>query len=305
MKKAHVLAVLLVSGLVACGAPKPPPTVAELTEEAAKGSEEAARELIVKLGEGASRDDRALAYKGLVENGAKFGQLITAALTDKDPARREHALALAANLRLPGTFEAAKEALADPSFTRPHAAAWALGELQDERAIPLLADAMVRFGPGFSAREAARAISRYGKKAAGPLVERYPRMDGEVKSYAIRILGEMRAPEGRPVIIAALKDPKYRADAVWAVGANGRIGEPVDLVPYLGDSDPRVRAEACRAAGVMVVRETAPTLDRMRAKDPDMVVREWAARGLGLLTDTPEKYLAKDGSWKEPDQLYH
>lgn len=305
MKPAKLLIAAVIAAIAACGAPKPPPTAAELASLAAKGDASAAAGLIGKMGIQNSQEDRSIAYRALLALGSGAGKEILAATKNADPAIREHALALSANLKLPGAFEAAGEALSDTSFTRVHAAAWALGELGDERAIPLLADAMVRFKAGFKAREAGRALARYGGKAAGVMADRYPSMDPEVKSYVIRILAEMKTPEAGPVILGALEDPKYRADAVWAVGVMGKGTMAVDLIPYLSDPDPLVRIEACRAAGVLEYREAEKTLMRMRSEDPDIVVREWAARGLGLIRGAPEKYLTKDRSWKEPDSLYH
>lgn len=302
--KAAMAAALLY--IAACGAPKPPPTAGELALLAAKGDESAVAGLIGKMGVENSQEDRSTAYRALLAAGPLAGEkILAAAKGNADPAIREHALSLAANLKLTGAFEAAKEALMDKTFTRAHAAAWALGELGDERAIPLLADAMVRFKAGFAAREAGRALSRYGVKAVGAMVERYPAMDPEVKSYAIRILAETKSPGAKPVILAALGEPAYRADAVWAVGVMGKGNMDVDLVPHLGDPDPLVRIEACRAAGILERREAEKILDRMRSGDPEMVVREWAARGLGLIRGAPEKYMAKDKTWKEPDSLYH
>lgn len=300
-----LITLLLLLSLAACGAPKPPEATSLLAQKAAGGDAAAAKVLVERLGGGYSVADRALAYRGLLEAGAVSMPLAAEAAKDKDEVRREHALALVGNLKVEGGFELARDALLDPSFTRSHAAAWALGELADERAIPLLVEAMAKSGPGLTARESARALTRFGEAAVPAVVARFPTFSPEVKSYAIRILGEMKFPAARPVVIASLNDPALRADAVWAVGVMGRVDPAVDLKPYLKDSNPVVRVEACRAAGLLEDRSVESVLDSMRQHDPVVIVREWAARGLGLVRGAPENYLTKENKWKEPDNLYH
>lgn len=304
MDKKFLLAALLIVG-VGCGAPKPPETTAALAQRVGQGDVEAAKELVVRLGSTFGYDERGLAYKALLEAGRKVGAPISVALKDSDPVRREHSLALAANLKLDGAYDAALAALEDTSFSRAHAAAWALGELGDERAIRPLAASLTRFGPGLAAREAMRALAKFGERSVPALLEAYGAMKPEVKAYAVRVLGELRDERAKPVLEAALNDPLLRADAVWAVGTFGRLGRQLDVSRYLSDPDLTVRVEAARTVGLLGVTSAKPTLDRMRSQDPLVVVREWAARGLGLLTGEVEKYRTKDGSFKEPDNIYH
>ena len=299
---------LLAAGLLllaACGAPKPPATVSDLALAAASGDAGAIEGLIGHLGSEVSPDERGRAYKALLDAGRAASKAVMAATGDADPARREHALALAANLKLDGAYEAAVKALLDPSFERAHVAAWALGELGNPAGIEPLADAMTRFGPGLTAREAARALEKFGPRAVPALLARMGSMRREVRGYVVRILGEIRDPRGKPAITAALADPELRVDAVWALGTLGLVGASFDSTPYLSDSDHRVRVEACRTTGLLGIKSAMTKLDVMRAKDEVVVVREWAARGKSLLTGVPEKYLTKDGKWKVPDNIYH
>ena len=76
------------------------------------------------LGSGSATDDRATAYRTLPEKGKLIAPKIIEACSSasNDQGLREHALALAANLKLDGTFAAAKTALADTTFARSHAA---------------------------------------------------------------------------------------------------------------------------------------------------------------------------------------
>jgi HEAT repeat protein len=115
----------------------------------------------------------------------------------------------------------------------------------------------------------------------------------------------MRDPSAKPALTAALADPATREDAVWALGTMGKMGERVRLAPYLDDADWRVRVEASRAVGLLEEREAISALERMRGSDPMIAAREWAARGLSLLTGKPEPYRTAGGEWKAPDTLYH
>lgn len=290
---------------VGCGTPTAPETTQALADKAAKGDLSAVETLLTRLGAASSIDERGQAYRAVIEAGKKAGPVVMKFTRDSDPVRREHALALAANLKAEGAFDAAVAALGDQSFTHAHSAAWALGELGDERAIAPLADALARSKPGLTARESARALERFGGKAVGAIVSRIGMMNPDVRGYAVRVLGEMRDPAGRPSVLAALSDPTLRADALWALGTMGKELGGLSMTPYLKDSDPTVRVEACRTAGLLAERGALPLLDAMRASDPVIVVREWAARGMGLMTGDAEKYKTKAGEWKIPDMIYH
>lgn len=301
----RTLACLLLLLVAGCGAPAPKESTQSLAAKAAKGDLGAAEALLERLGGSYSIDERALAYKSIIETGKKAGPIAMKAVRDADPVRREHALALATNLGAEGIYEAALEALADRNFDRNHSAAWALGELGDERAIGPLSDALAGSKPGLTARESARALEKFGARSVPAIVAKFPAMNAEVKGYAIRILGEIRDPEGRQTVLGALSDPKLRADALWALGTMGKTGGRLELAPFLKDADPLVRVEASRTAGLLDERGALPLLDSMRASDPVIVVREWAARGMGLMTGEAEKYKTKTGEWKTPDMIYH
>jgi HEAT repeat protein len=308
--------------LVGCELPKPPRTIDELVAGTRADDAGAAEELLSFLGSRSTNDERALAYRTLLEKGKLIAPRIIEACTSSDSdagsgsgydqGLREHALALAANLKLEGTFEAASKALADPGFKRAHAAAWALGELGDPAAIGALVTALISTPSEIAAREAARALARFGPKAIIPLVEGLAAMNTTRRGYALRNLGELRDVRGRPALIAALRKPATRADAVWALGTMGRVktaendGNKIfDLTAYLQDDDWRVRVEASRSVGLLRDRSAVPQLDALRQTDGVMAVREWAARGLSLIKGEPQPYMNSAGEWVITDSLYH
>ncbi len=320
-KPLTVLVALVLALLIGgCELPKPPRTMDELVAGTRDDDAGAAEELLSFLGSRSTSDERALAYRTLLEKGKLIAPRIIEACTnsdagsgsDYDQGLREHALALAANLKLEGTFEAASKALADPGFKRAHAAAWALGELGDPAAIGALVTALISTPSEIAAREAARALARFGPKAIIPLVEGLAAMNTTRRGYALRNLGELRDVRGRPALIAALRKPATRADAVWALGTMGRVktaenggNEIFDLTAYLQDDDWRVRVEASRSVGLLRDRSAAPQLDALRQTDGVMAVREWAARGLSLIKGEPQPYMNSAGEWVITDSLYH
>jgi HEAT repeat protein len=313
--KAFTAVFALLCGLLlsACELPKPPRTLEQLVEGTRTGEVAAAEELLTYLGSASATDDRAVAYRTLLEKGSLIApRIIEACGGGSDQGLREHALALAANLKLEGTFAAAEGALADPAFARSHAAAWALGELGDTGAIPLLVNALASTPSEVTAREAARALAKFGPDAIMPMVDGLDRMNPARRSYTLRNLGELRDFRGRPALVRALKDPATRADAVWALGTMGRIKDPqsgevevFDLAPYLEDEDWRVRVESSRAVGLLRDTKAQPLLDNLRRTDEVMAVREWAAIGLSLILGEPQAYLNAAGEWANPDSLYH
>lgn len=308
MKAASALILSALAGtlfLAACGVPAPP-SVGELQGRAAGGDGTAARELLRLLGREAPAEARAEAYRALLDTGAAHGDRLREACRDPDPVRREHALALAANLRLEGAFGEAVRALEDASFPRRYVAAWALGELGDTAAVGPLVRALTRES-GEVAKAVARALVRIGPEAVGPLLPVVPSLGPEGRGYAVRALGELRDPRALPVILpllAAPADPSGRADAAWALGQLGdpRGGEA--LVPVLGDSDWRARLEASRAVGVLEARSAEASLEQLRNADPHPAVREWAARSLAVLRGSPQTYPNARGEWVLPDELY-
>jgi len=291
--------------LIGCSGNGPPPSLKALEERAASGDSAAYKGLLDFMVEDKSQAERSRAYIALLKAGRDAAPAIMAAAAEGDPSQREHAIALAANLKLEGSFEAAVNALNDPSFPRSHSAAWALGEIGDIKAIEPLADAVLSSKGELTAREAVRALARFGKSAVIPLAKNLEKMPPLRKGYTLRVLGELRDERGKPYIIKALDDPVTREDALWALGTMGRIGESINTLSYLDDKDWRVRVEAARAVGLLQEDDAKAKLDYLRAEDPVKAVREWSARAMALFEGNPVEYKTFSGEWKVPDSLYH
>ncbi len=296
-----VTCLVLVTG---CEVPQPQLSIGELVARGQEGDAAAVVELVERVDSNTPLAQRAEAYKFLLTT--RLGEeAIRKNFEDPDPVRREQALTVGAARKVPGIFDAAVKAIADANFSRSNAAAWTLGELGDVRAVPILFSALVRGAPDLTAREAARSLGRLGDNSAHILSTRMGELKGASLGYGLRVLGELRVEGTKQTLVTALEDPATRLDAVWALGTMGKVGVPVDLTQYLDDPDWLVRVEACRAVGLLSDKSAEPLLDRLRREDPDLSVREWAARGMALVTGEQESYLDENGEWKTPKGLYH
>ncbi len=288
--------------LAGCGVPAPP-SVPDLQDRASRGEGAAAAALLGLLGREAAADTRAEAYRALLAAGAGHGKAVLEASRDRDPVRREHALALAANLKLAGAAAEALRALEDRSFPRRYVAAWALGELGDPAAVGRLVRALGQ-EEGETAKEAARSLVKLGKPAVPTLIAALPGLGGEGRGYALRTLGELQDARALEALVAALAEPGSRVEAAWALGKLGDPAAADALVPHLGDPEWRVRLEASRSLGLLEARQAEPALELLREQDPAPAVREWAARSLALLRGSPQTYPDARGEWVLPDELY-
>lgn len=120
------------------------------------------------------------------------------------------------------SFAPLMRALESPAWIARRHAAWALGALDDSRAVP--------------------GLTKLLSDAEPP-----------VREQATWALGALNAESAVPALISVLgdKDARVRAQAAWALGA---IGDPRALNAVLGalrDPDPPVRRQAAWATGVL------------------------------------------------------
>ena len=113
-------------------------------------------------------------------------------------------------------------ALESPAWVARRNAAWALGALDDNRAVPALTKTLSDAEP-------------------------------RVREQAAWALGALHAETAVPALITAVRDPdpRVRAQSAWALGA---IGDPRALgavLVALRDADPLVRRQGAWAAGIL------------------------------------------------------
>ena len=120
------------------------------------------------------------------------------------------------------SFEPLLNALSSSAWIARRNAAWALGALDDPRAVGLLQDTL---------------------KDREPAVR-------EQAAWALGAIGDGRATGG---LVAVLEDadPRVRRQAAWALGAIGDSRALDGLLPLLKDSEPGVRRQAAWAIGII------------------------------------------------------
>jgi HEAT repeat protein len=119
-------------------------------------------------------------------------------------------------------FDPVLAALQQPQWVARRNAAWALGALDDARAVPALMKA---------------------------LDDREP----DVRAQAAWALGAIDDDDAMDRLTAALKDPdaRVRTQAAWALGAIGDSRATAGLIGALKDVDASVRRQAAWALGVI------------------------------------------------------
>jgi HEAT repeat protein len=229
---------------------------------------------------------------------------------------RAHAARMLGKIGLVSVCPALVQALADPheDVTVRAAAAEAVAQIRDPRALPILcealgaqreaaapcvAEALVGFGRAAvgalagmldDARApariwAARVLGRIGDPAATlPLAERLADAHAGARSAAAEALGRIGDPRSaRALACTALGDPApaVRAQAVLALAHAGNEEAVSSLVLALGDADPATRSRAVEALAALKPSDRS-AIERALF-DPVAEVRRSAALALDRL----------------------
>ena len=214
----------------------------------------------------------------------------------------------------------------------PSAAAFALGETGDARAVPPLIAVLKGSNSGLSVA-AAIALARMGPLAVDPLIVLLQDSKADARRQAVLALRESRDLRAVEPLVSALKDedPDVRREVVEALGdiRDARVAGP--LISVLKEPRLDIRQKAIRALGrikdpraveplVMALKDPQPEIRKQAAvalgeigdpraveplvaalKDRDGTVREGAARSLGEIKDAratgPLIALLKDEEW--------
>ena len=151
------------------------------------------------------------------------------------------------------TYPALDRALRSTAWIARRNAAWALGALDDPRAVRGLIDTL-RDREASVREQAAWALGVIDQReAAEPLIGALKDTDARVRrqaAWALGVLDEARA--ARPLIDALRdQDAPVREQAAWALGVIDRQEAVTPLIAALKDEDARVRRQAAWALGVI------------------------------------------------------
>jgi len=212
-------------------------------------------------------DQQMVAYSNVVDieirgKPAFQGKTLTQwieALKDEDPYVRCLAAFTLGKLRderaLPGLIEALK----DEKRSVRRNAALALGELRDQTAIDPLIAALkkesleISWRPG-SVREGIRlALLKIGKEDVEPFIKRLEKGDGEVRIIIIGVLAELRSKRAVEPLIPLLKDYSWlvRSSAANALGKIDDERAVEPLIAALKDKQQWVRIGAASSLGTI------------------------------------------------------
>ncbi len=155
----------------------------------------------------------------------------------------------------------------DQDFFLNQVAAQSLGDFGDARAVPALIRGLFMTGRGADIFQPCRiSLLQIGQPSVRPLIDahqhKFPKLEEDAKKYEFRegvieqktslVLGDLRAKEAVPVMVAELKKPKKGDNHTGALYALGMIGDPSttkDIVAVLTDAkrDYKVRISAAEA----------------------------------------------------------
>lgn len=132
-------------------------------------------------------------------------------------------------------------------------AAWALGALDDQRAVTPLVASLKDSAPNVREQASWALGAIDDARAVQPLISALRDTSSSVRRQAAWALGALDDAHAVDGLVAALKDSdaRVREQAAWALGAigDGRAGTALSLA--LKDTDARVRRQAAWALGVI------------------------------------------------------
>jgi hypothetical protein len=150
-------------------------------------------------------------------------------------------------------YTALERALHGTAWIARRNAAWALGALDEPRAVRGLIEAL-RDREAPVREQAAWALGAIDQRDAGePLIAALKDPDGRVRKQAAWALGALDEPRAAQGLIEALRDrdAPVREQAAWALGVIDRQEAVTPLIAALKDEDARVRRQAAWALGII------------------------------------------------------
>lgn len=276
------------------------------SEGAKKGKLDSIKKL-VKLLKHPDEDIKVKAYQGLIsipeEARNKTIELTMELLKEnKDDVTREFAIGLLGKLKAKNSVPILIELAKDKNFIRRYVIFSALGEIQDESAIDAIIEALKDEKEDVR-KYAARALIKIGPKAVPKMMEHYKQEDENTKGYLIRAFGELRNNAPEELLINDLNGPN-RYDIIWALGKIGSKKSLPYLINLLNSTDYKTRVQVCQALGDLNQQEAIPYLKKA-LNDKEVLVREWAARSLEVLTGERTYYKDQQGKNALPYNIYH
>lgn len=286
--------------LTACSS-EPALDLAALDNAARAGDAKAISQLVSLLG----RSDQGLNDK-VYPLVTQLGKAAIPALIDqasgKDRTRREYVIASLGTLQAKEAIPVITAALHDADFSRRYIAAWALGQIGDVTTIPELIKALDDDNNDVR-RYATRSLIRFNHKAVAPLLGYLPTAGPRGEAGAIRALGDIGDARALNALLK-LTPGSNRGEVFMALGKLKDKRAENALISGLQDDNWRNRMNAAMALGPLGGPAAAAAL-RPVLEDPVMVVREWAARSLEMVSGEHVRFRNAKGELVMPYKIYH
>lgn len=295
-----ILFIALLTGLAGCQQSGPIDLTA-LAGKARAGDLSACRELVSLLAmEKNGVSDKV--YPIVIEVGKPMADLLLSQINTDDRVQREKIIAALGTLQVTAAVQPISKVLTNKVLKRRYIAAWALGEIGDASGIPPLLLALD--DPEDLVRQyATRSLIKFHTAAVPALLDFVPRATPVAAAAAMRALGDIGDKRALDVILGQVTGPN-RQDAFLALGKLRDPRAESALMTGLGDADWQVRMNAAMALGATGSRRSVPLLQKS-LDDEVMVVREWSARSLSVITGSKVMYRNAAGELVEPYSVYH
>lgn len=278
----------------------------EYIQDAKKGEKKAIKNLINLL-HYYEDDVKVKAYGGLLmvppEKKDYLKDLIIKKLgSEKDISTKEFLIALAGKLKIKEAIPILTNFAKDKLYPRRYVIYFALGEIGEPATIDTIIEGLKDEKLDVQ-KYASRAIIKIGPKALPIIFDRFNKLDKDVQGYLIRAMGEIRDKSAEDILLTQINsENKY--DVIWALGKVGTEKSLPYLLSELKSNDYLVRVKTCQALGDLNLPQAIPHLKRALS-DKEVVVREWAARSLEVLTGERTYYIDEKGKPALPYSLYH
>ena len=272
-----------------------------LAGQARGGDVSAGREL-VRLFATATPEVNDRVYQIVIESGDAVVEPLLENVNSVNTEQRERVIAALGTLKVQQAVPAIVQVLDNPTLKRRYVAAMALGEIGHPDGIPALIRALddevllVR-------RYATRSLIKFNQTAVDELIASLGTRSDQVDAGIIRALGDIGDRRALEPLLAQVSGP-VRSEAFLALGKLRDPRAEKALIHGLSDDDWQVRMNAAMALGPVGGSSSEEPL-RLCLEDQVLVVREWSARSLSMITGHAVNYMDASGDLVAPYNVYH
>lgn len=309
MKITRLFAIITII-LILCSCKSEEIVSVEILKNRALGGDKAAIKSLINLYDADDIKTLSDSYKAILEVKVPAVSTLLTELKTATGTKREYIIA---SLGMIKTKDAVAPLIAilKGTGTRRYVAAFALGQINDNRGARALIDALDDPDPEVKKYAAIALIKNPdGDKSAeadkidiiGELIKFISRRDVSDKDYALSVIGELKDKRAVKAVIREV-DGKSKAQAIWALGKIKDERAVETVITKLKDTDWKIRVAAARSLG-SIHSDKAISAIEVNLEDENVFVREWAARALEDITGEDYKYRRENGEYEIPTSLY-